>query len=111
MTGSLSAGDVERALRLAGLPARVLGDDDPGGFSVQASGSVVLVAWTPAEELLAGAAQAMLTDPGSPALEHLGRVTGIMRQAMIDILRSAGLDAQPVTGEYGPGDVEVRGRL
>ncbi|MDQ7903638.1 hypothetical protein RB614_03800 [Phytohabitans sp. ZYX-F-186] len=110
MTDERLAHDVDRVLRRAGLPARTFGDGDPGGFGVRAVEDGVLVTWTPAEELLADAAEAMLADPTAPAVWHLGRVTGVMRQAMIDILRSAGLDAEAVEEEFGPGDLKVLGR-
>ena len=111
MTDDLSADDVARALRLAGLPTRDLRDGHPGGFAAKKFDDVVLVVWTPAEELQDEAHRAIQAEPWGPAFTHLGRVKQVMSQAMIDILRSAGFDAHPVTHEYGPGDVEVRGTL
>ncbi|GAB4052533.1 hypothetical protein GCM10028775_34230 [Catellatospora paridis] len=68
---------------------------------------MVTVVWLASEELKNKAFEVMAADPRHPLLRHLGFVGITMAEAIMEILRSAGLDAHMSTDDLSPGVVEV----
>jgi hypothetical protein len=93
-------------LTLAGLPVRDgpegpgaefevdFGDDDAGG---------VWVSWNPDERWTRASSESMLAGRlDDPVIERSGRVTEIMRDAMIAILAQAGYAVEPSDDDMRP---------
>lgn len=68
---------------------------------------MVTVVWLASEELKDKAFEVMAVDPRHPLLRHLGFVDSTLAKAIMEILRSAGLDAKMSTDDLSPGKVEV----
>jgi hypothetical protein len=105
------AHDVAEALRLAGLPARTFDGSNAGGFGTETGAGLVRVFWSSSDELLHRVDQAVQRgDITAPVIRQLGTVKGVMTEAMVDILRAAGLTARMSEDENWSGSVEVLGR-
>jgi hypothetical protein len=106
---------VEGELRRAGLRAASFGPNDEGGFALQLDESgadsepPVSVVWEVSRALLDQAFADMTGggDPPPPLVQHTGHINHAMAQAIIEILRSAGLNAQMSTDDMDPLTVEV----
>jgi hypothetical protein len=105
---------VEDELRRAGLRASSLEPDDEGGLALDVNESAedseppVSVVWRASHALLDEVfAHMSAGDPPHPLVQHTGHINHAMAQAIIEILRSAGLDAWISTDDMDPLTVEV----
>jgi hypothetical protein len=106
---------VEDELRRAGLRASSLEPEDEGGFALHIDGDAedseppVSVVWRASRALLDEVFRHMAGggDPPHQLVRHTGHINHAMAQAIIQILRSAGLKAQMSTDDMDPLTVEV----
>ena len=106
---------IEGELRGAGLRAASFEPNVEGGFALQVNDSVtdsepsVSVIWRASRTLLDEVFASMTSggDLPPPLVQHTGHINHAMAQAIIEILRSAGLNAQMSTDDMAPLTVEV----
>jgi hypothetical protein len=99
---------VVQQLTLAGLP-EIPSDEAGGGFAAELDGPVIYVIWSPSDELLAESSEQLESgNVGHRAVLHAGTIKHVMAEALLRILRSAGLNAALSTDDMAPATVEVR---
>jgi len=106
---------VEDVLHRAGLRASSLEPPADGGFGLQVVDDAeppdpaVYVVWRSSGELLNEVYEHMSNrrDVMHPLVLHAGHINHAMAQAMLEILRSAGLNARMSTDDLDPLTVEV----
>ncbi|MFJ3585990.1 hypothetical protein ACIPPS_27705 [Streptomyces sp. NPDC090127] len=99
---------VARELRIAGLFPSSFSEPRPGGFGLQSEGAKVAVVWVPSGVLTEVAFKRLgAGDVEHPSVLHMGVVKQAMGHAIVQILRSAGLNAGMSADEFSPGIVEV----
>ena len=99
---------VAHELQAAGLQAVSRGNNPTGGFGIQPLDEGLLVVWNPSPELSETVVQKITTgDIGHSAVLHSGTIEHAMAEAIVIILRSAGLNAQVSRDDLSPATVEV----
>jgi hypothetical protein len=99
---------VDNELRLAGLQRHSFGTS-AGGFGIQPFDEWLTVGWKPSKGLSEQAFEKMAAgDTSHESVRHMGTVMHAMADAILVILRSAGLNVRMSTDDLSPGTVEVR---
>jgi hypothetical protein len=103
---------VEDELRRAGRASSL--EPDEGGLALDVDESAedseppVSVVWQASQALLDEVfAHMSAGDPPHPLVQHTGHINHAMAQAIIEIQRSAGLDARKSTDDMDPLTIEV----
>lgn len=102
-------GTIVGYLKRSGLPEVSSEGTSGGGFAVQPDQDIIYVVWSPSDELSVEVFDHLARgNVADPAVLQAGVAKHAMAKAMLEILLSAGFDAQMSADDMSPATIEIR---